>query len=216
MATHVLVQGGQRARNLDLQMFPGSLSSLSDDMQMSAGRPATFGQTRVLDFNSGSLVLNSYVPENLSPESYGSAALRQYMRENEIAEDDVLQVMELPKKSALIGLHYDILAGVADLEFSIQLNGRGIGAGSSNIAIAGTLDGVTTIDGSAEASAFIWMPKINSGNPYYLDGGNDVVEVVMRALTAGSVGGDGLYTGGIEGFCLAITPIVMQFDSGAF
>lgn len=211
MSTYCLVQGGQRTFNDQYAMFPASLSNIDDALQSAAAKgPSVYAVTRVLDFDGGSLVSNANVPSSLSPESWGSTALRHWSQKvTQLVPNDIIQVLELPRFTELVGLHWyvkKVLVGTSTAD--IRILGRSAAIGSP-LTLKSALD-LTTV-----SSGVITMSAVNSGNPIYFDQ-NDVLEVKFNSLPARTTAADGSYTGGVQGLGLFVTPIVREFLRGAF
>lgn len=212
MTTHILVQGGQRTFNDQYAMFPGTLSGLTDNLGSPANKgPSRYAETRVLDFDAGSLVTNLSVPKTISPESWGSMALSNYVKSvAQVASGDVLQVLELPKFSQLVGLHWFVAKTLASGTAVIRVNGRAA-------SIAGNLNLKTGIDLTTVGSGVLSFPKsgVFSGNEIYFDQ-NDILEVVISSQPANTTGSDGKFAGGVQGLALFVTPVIEMYVRGAF
>lgn len=210
MTTHILIQGGQRTSNPDYAMYPGVLPGLNDVFETASHKgPAVYAATRVLDFDGGSLVTNINVPRVISPESWGSTALRHYsQRVAQIAAADVLQVAVMPRFSTLVRLHWIVAkvlsAGTADL----RIKGLSTSVGAVLTLQAG-------IDLTTVGSGLIDVQAANGGKPLYFDQ-NDALEVVINSLPSGVTNADGTYGGGIQGLALILTPIIEEYARGAF
>lgn len=212
MTTHCLIQGGQRTLNDQYAMFPGVLSALTAKIGFPTNKgPSVFTPTRVLDFDAGSLVTNLFVPKTISPESWGSMALSNYVkRVAQIASGDPLQVLELPALTQLIGLHYYVAKPIASGTAVIRVLGR-------STSINGNLNIKTGIDLTTVNSGVVNLPDagIFAGAAVYFDG-NDVLEVLISSQPANATGSDGAFTGGVQGLALVVTPVIQTYIHGAF
>lgn len=213
MTTHCLIQGGQRTANPFYAMYPSVLPGVNDNFESAAHKgPVLYANTRVLDFDAGSLVTNLNVPQSISPETWGAAALKNYFTSVvAIAAGDVVQAQVIPRFATLTKLHWYVAKALPAGSYTcdIRVNGRATSMGGSPITLK------SAIDMTVVASGIIDCEAANGGVPMYFDQ-NDILEVVFNTMPANTVASDGTFTGGLTGLALWVTPVTEEYLRGAF
>ncbi len=208
MATHCLVQGGIRTVNADYNMFPTVLPGVDQVYKAEVRTPAVHSLARVLDFASGMMVTNPNVPAAISPEAWGSTGLVNFLKNNTVAANDVLQICVLPRRTMLTHVYLRVAKPITPCAFTLRVAGRSSNLGSPIVLGTG-------ISGAATTEMLIDVAAHNSGNPVWFKQ-NDVLELIPTSMPAVTVGSDGQNAGGLMGLGLVIAPIVFEFEKGAF
>lgn len=186
MTEHNIFLGGDCPATVDQRR--GQLPSVEVDRADPAFEPAShkggihrFALNRRLDFlgcktvkgKRPSFVEGGEPPKpiwNLGELDYGSQALEQYLRNNEIAVDDILNIVALPNRCIVDKIRIEVCRPVAGATFDLEIRNGPVDA-PKPVAVA-------AIDGGDET-----LHTLETLDPCFFTGSyNDMLRLVVTGL----------------------------------
>lgn len=187
MATHELYLGGPPSRNYGLSMFPARPFNEATAPFNTIGPAAHKGSyvykdTRRLDFSGD------------------DHALAEFLRENVVAQADVLGAVLIPKDCLLLGFHYRIIKAKAGVTLTPKFRGKA----HTFAAIDGSVDGGNGFYPASGAAVAAVTEGVASLALAVFDNKPDMLDLTLTAVPAGGIGG----------FAIDITPIFVHVADG--
>ena len=191
MAEHDLFLGGGRTYTVPSSMFPSQ--DVEPDCPMEADNrrgDIDFSLTRTLQWKCSREI------DDCS-DKMGSDALAQYIKCNGLpAQDDILNIVILPRWSSMSEVWVNVDEAVPGLEYEIKVRGNAASLGGTVDAPAPVVVG--TVDASVEGSQLIVLD-----DKLYFDQ-NDMLQVCITAMPET----------GFECSCVMISPVVREYCRG--
>ena len=187
MATHELYVGGPASNNAGLAMYPRPTFAAASW----AGLQAAIHKA------PATYALSRVI------DPVNDYALAKYVRDTAMANADVMNLQVIPDASLLYAVEVDVITPAAGLSLTFSLSDGTVLGAAVSMAAAGKfllLPGIATnISGTASAAASLanalWVPQAVC-----------LRATVTAVATAGKLGG----------VKFAVTPLLSQFDGGAY